>query len=72
MPGTQEMQVRSLEEEMASHSSILTNVPWTEEPGSHSPWGHKESDVTEHTCTFKKVPTTQVYPTIVIRVIFVT
>ena len=36
----QEMQVRSLgqedtlEEEMASHSSILTwEIPWTEEPG---------------------------------------
>ena len=55
MPETQEMQVRSLEEEMAFHSSIHTNVPRTEEPGSHSPWGHKESDVTGHTHTFKKM-----------------
>ena len=43
----QEMQVRSLgqedplEEEMATHSSILAwIVPWTEEPGGlYSPWG---------------------------------
>ena len=34
---------------MATHSSILTwKIPGTEEPGGlHSPWGHKESDVTE-------------------------
>ena len=38
--GTQEMQVRSLgredslEEEMATHSSILAwEIPWTEKPG---------------------------------------
>ena len=24
-------------------------IPWTEEPGGYSPWGHKESDTTEHT-----------------------
>ena len=40
MQETQEMQVRSLdqadllEEEMATHSSILAwTIPWTEEPG---------------------------------------
>ena len=34
-----------LEKEMATHSSILAwKIPWTEEPGSYSPWGHKESD----------------------------
>ena len=40
MQETQEMQVRflgqedPLEEEMATHSSILTwEIPWTEEPG---------------------------------------
>ena len=34
-----------LEKEMAAHSSILTwEIPWTEEPGGYSPWGHKESD----------------------------
>ena len=49
------MRVRSLsqedplEEEMATHSSILVwRVPWTEEPGGlHSPWGCIESDTTE-------------------------
>ena len=36
---------------MATHSSILAWViSWTEEPGGHSPWGHKKSDTTEHTC----------------------
>ena len=29
-----------LEKEMATHSSILAwKIPWTEEPGSYSPWG---------------------------------
>ena len=33
---------------MATHSSILAwKIPWTEEPGGYSPWGHKESDTTE-------------------------
>ena len=37
-----------LEEGMASHSSILAwRIPWTEEPGGLSPWGHKESNRTE-------------------------
>ena len=37
-----------LEKEMATHSSILTwRIPWTEETGSYSPWGHKQSDTTE-------------------------
>ena len=37
-----------LEKEMAIHSSILAwRIPWTEEPGSYSPWGHKELDMTE-------------------------
>ena len=35
-----------LEEEMASHSSILAwEIPWTEEPG---PWGSNKSDTTEN------------------------
>ena len=35
-----------LEKEMATHSSILAwKIPWTEEPCS--PWGCKESDITE-------------------------
>ena len=44
---------------MATHSSLLAwEIPWTEEPdrlqsmesqivGLNSPWGHKESDMTE-------------------------
>ena len=33
---------RSLEKEMATHSSILAwEIPWTEEPGGFSPWGCK-------------------------------
>ena len=35
-----------LENRMATHSSILAwRIPWTEE--TDSPWGHKESDMTE-------------------------
>ena len=56
--------VFSLEEEMATHSSILAwRIPLTEEPGGvqsyqglwrpwgdkESPWGHKEPDTTEGT-----------------------
>ena len=37
-----------LEKEMAMHSSTLAwKIPWTEEPGSYSPWGRKELDMTE-------------------------
>ena len=33
---------------MAPHSSTLAwKIPWTEEPGGYSPWGHEESDMTE-------------------------
>ena len=33
---------------MAPHSSILVSgIPWAEEPGGYSPWGHKETDTTE-------------------------
>ena len=43
-----------LEEEMATHSSILAwRIPWTESLVGNSPWGHKESDmieVTQHAC----------------------
>ena len=38
----------ALEEGMATHFSILAwRIPWTEEPASYSPWGCKESDMTE-------------------------
>ena len=37
-----------LEEEMATHCSILAwRIPWTEEPASYSPWGREELDTTE-------------------------
>ena len=40
--------VDPLEKEMATHSSILDwRIPWSEEPGGQSPWGHKESNMTE-------------------------
>ena len=40
-----------LEEGTATHSSILAwRIPWTEEPVRLlSPWGHKETDLTEVT-----------------------
>ena len=54
MQEVQETLVRSLgqedplEEEMATHSSILAwGIPWTEDLVGFSPWGHKESDTTE-------------------------
>ena len=42
-----------LEQEMATHSSILTwKIPWTEEPGRlHIVHGATESEMTEHTHT---------------------
>ena len=34
---------------MGTHSNVLAwRIPWTEEPGSYSPWGRKELDITEH------------------------
>ena len=52
---TQETQVSCLdwkdplEDELATHSNILARkIPWTEEPGGLSPWGHKELGVTKH------------------------
>ena len=50
LPAVWETWVRSLgredplEKGMATHSTILAwRIPWTEEPGSYKPWGHKES-----------------------------
>ena len=35
---------------MATHSRILAwEIPGTEEPGNHSPWGPRESEMTEAT-----------------------
>ena len=37
-----------LEKEMATYSSNLgQKIPWMEDPGRYSPWGCKESDMTE-------------------------
>ena len=54
LPAMLETWVRSLGQEdplengIPTHSSILAwKIPWTEEPGRYSPWGHKESDMTE-------------------------
>ena len=55
LPATQETRVwflgqeDPLEKEMASQSSILAfKIPETEERGGlHSPWGHRELDMTE-------------------------
>ena len=51
-----------LEEELTTHSSILTwKIPWTEEAGGggelggHSPWGYKESNTAEHAHTLKSL-----------------
>ena len=48
LPITQETQVRSLGQEdtlekgMAILSSVLAwRIPWTEESGGYSPWGHR-------------------------------
>ena len=56
LAAVQETRVRSLgredslEEEMATHSSILAwKIPWTEEPGVYSPRGQKDLDMTEAT-----------------------
>ena len=41
-------QENPLEKEMATHSSILAwRISRTEEPMGYSPWGRKESDLTE-------------------------
>ena len=46
-----------LEEDMATHSSILGwRTPWTEQPmEGYGPWGHKEPYKTEHTQYFTHV-----------------
>ena len=53
-PTRQQTWVRSLgredalEEEVTTHSSSLAwGIPWTEEPGRHSPWASQRLDTTE-------------------------
>ena len=54
LPAMQETWVQSLgwedplEKAMAPHSRTLAwKIPWTEKPGSYSPWGRRASDTTE-------------------------
>ena len=55
LPAMRDTWVQSLDQEytlemgMATHSSILAwRIQWTDELGGlYSPWGHKESDMTE-------------------------
>ena len=53
LPAIQETWIQSLgqdllEKGVATHASILAwRMPWTEGPGSYSPWGHRELDMTE-------------------------
>ena len=35
---------------------LAWEISWTEEPGGHSSWSHKESDRTEHTHTHTPIP----------------
>ena len=58
LPAMWGTQIRSLgqedplENEMATHFSILLwRIPWTEELGGYSPWGHKDLDTIEHSHT---------------------
>ena len=38
---------------MATHSNVLAwKIPWIEESGRVNPWGHKESDMSEHRTRF--------------------
>ena len=44
---------------MATHSNILAwIIPWTGKSASYSPWGHKESDVTENIYSTRRRPNT--------------
>ena len=54
LPAMQKTQVQSLgwedplEKEMATYSSNLAwKIPWMEESGRYSPWGHKELDFSQ-------------------------
>ena len=52
LPAMRETRIRflgwedPLEKETATHSSTLAGkIPWMEQSGRYSPWGHKESEV---------------------------
>ena len=64
MQETQETKVRSrglegpLEEEMATHSSIVAwEILWTESLVGYSPWSLKELDMAEHSSNHHQVKT---------------
>ena len=45
-----------LEKKLETHSGFIAwEIPWREEPVGYSLWGHKESDMTEHTMNRKTV-----------------
>ena len=55
MQAMQEMQVQSLDKEMATNSSILAwKIHGQRSLADYSSWGHKESDMTKHTHTHCK------------------
>ena len=46
------VQIHSWKMEKETSSSLFAwKTPWTKEPQGYSPWGCKESRMTEHTCT---------------------
>ena len=63
LPVMRETQVQSLgqedplEEGMATYSGVLAwRIPWTEEPGGYSPWGHSQTWLSEcHTSYFNYI-----------------
>ena len=36
-------------------STLAWRIPWTEEPGGYSPWGHKDLDRTEQVSTVQHI-----------------
>ena len=55
----------SLENEMATHSSILAwRIPWTEEPGGYRPCGCKERNTAEQLSTQPKTDMTSLVPSV--------
>ena len=60
-----------LEEEMATHSSVLAEeMLWTEEYGGLQSTGHKESDMTEMDSWMTKLqhkPTLEIFPCLVLK-----
>ena len=40
-----------MEEEIATHSILAWEIPWTEEPSGVQSMGHKKSNTAEHTHT---------------------